>query len=118
LIERTVLIAADGATITAEAIERVSLRQTQKASFANPWEDFSLKEEVRRFEGRFVELALKDAKGRISHAAKLLGFKHHESLRHMLENRHQDLLHARTPATPRRRSIIPKYLRRIPRVKK
>ncbi len=115
LIERTVLIAAEGATITAEAIERVSLRQTQKASFANPWEDFSLKEEVRRFEGRFVELALKDAKGRISHAAKLLGFKHHESLRHLLESRHKDLRHARTPATPRRRSIIPKHLRRIPK---
>ena len=106
LIERTLLTAKDGAVITAEAVETAGLRRTQRASFANPWEGFSLKEEVRRFEARFIELALKEARGRVSQAARLLGFKHHESLASLLENRHRDLLAARLPATPRRRSII------------
>jgi DNA-binding NtrC family response regulator len=106
LIERTLLTAADGAVITAEAVETAGLRRTQQASFANPWEGFSLKEEVRRFESRFIELALKEAKGRVSTAARLLGFKHHESLASLLETKHRDLLQARLPVTPRRRSII------------
>jgi DNA-binding NtrC family response regulator len=106
LIERTLLTADDGAFITAEAVETAGLRRTQRASFANPWEGFSLKEEVRRFESRFIELALKEAKGRVSQAARLLGFKHHESLTSLLSNRHKELLESRIPPTPRRRSII------------
>jgi DNA-binding NtrC family response regulator len=82
------------------------LRKIKQTSFANPWEGFSLKDEVRRFEARFIELALKEAHGKISHAARLLGFKHHESLTSLLETRHEDLIEARLPATPRRRSIM------------
>lgn len=106
LIERTLLTASEGTVIRAEAVETAGLRRTQRASFATPWEGFSLKEEVRRFEARFIELALKESKGRVSQAAHLLGFKHHESLASLLENRHKDLLGARLPATKRRRSII------------
>jgi two-component system NtrC family response regulator len=106
LIERTFLWAKSGTVITREAIEVVALRRTQKVSFANPWEGFSLKEEVGLFEGRYIELALKEAKGRISHAAKLLGFKHHESLNSLLATKHQSLLEARAPITPRKRSIM------------
>jgi DNA-binding NtrC family response regulator len=106
LIECTLLTASDGAVITAEAVETAGLRRAQRASFVNPWEGFSLKEEVRRFEARFIELALKEAKGRVSMAARLLGFKHHESLTSLLETKHKNLLEARIPATPRRRSIM------------
>jgi DNA-binding NtrC family response regulator len=106
LIERTLLTAADGAVITGEAVETAGLRRTQRASFANPWEGFSLKEEVRRFEARFIELALKEARGHVSKAARLLGFRHHESLTSLLETKHRDLLEARIPAMPRRRSIM------------
>lgn len=109
LIERAALMLDDGACIDAAAVEVVALRQTQKAGFANPWEDFSLKEEVRLFEERFVELALKEAKGRVSYAAKLLGFKHHQSLNSLLESKHKNLLLARLPATPRKRSIMRSY---------
>jgi transcriptional regulator with PAS, ATPase and Fis domain len=108
LIERTVLTATDGMTITAEAVETVALRQTQQAGFANPWANFSLKEEVRLLEERFIELALKHTKGMVSRAAKLLGFKHHESLTYRLEYKNKILLPARTPAKPRKRSIIRK----------
>jgi transcriptional regulator with GAF, ATPase, and Fis domain len=89
----------------------VALCLTQKASFANPWTGFSLKEEVRIFEERFIEMALRDAKGMISVAARRLGFKHHESLNYRLTHRNKILQSARKPAEPRKRSIIKKTRR-------
>ncbi|HYP00075.1 MAG TPA: sigma 54-interacting transcriptional regulator [Pyrinomonadaceae bacterium] len=109
LIERTMLAAADGSTIEAEAVETVALRLTGKADFADPWANFSLKEEVQRFEEHLIEKALRDSEGKVSTAARLLGFKHHESLNWRLKNRNKNLLPARTPAKPRKRSIIKKY---------
>jgi two-component system chemotaxis response regulator CheY len=53
-----------------------------------------------------VERALKDAGGGVTRAAELLGFKYHQSLISLLNNRHQDLLPARTPVVPRKRSVI------------
>jgi transcriptional regulator with PAS, ATPase and Fis domain len=108
LVEHTLVTAADGAVITAEAVEIAGLRSARRASLANPWEGFSLREEVRRFESRFIELALKEAKGRVSQAARLLGFKHHESLTSLLTTKHKELLEVRVPPAPRRRSIIPR----------
>jgi tetratricopeptide (TPR) repeat protein len=70
------------------------------------WEDFSLKEEVRRLEERYIRLALEDSEGRVSHAAKLLGFEDHGSLNSLLKNKYQHLRVARLPASPRKRSII------------
>jgi CheY-like chemotaxis protein len=70
------------------------------------WEGFSFKEEIRRHERLLIERALKDAGGVVSRAAQLLGFKHHQSLISLLGNRHKDLLHARTPVLPRRRSLL------------
>ncbi|HLL73219.1 MAG TPA: sigma 54-interacting transcriptional regulator [Pyrinomonadaceae bacterium] len=109
LIERTMLAASDGSTIEAEAVETVALRLTGKADFADPWANFSLKEEVQRFEEHLIEKALRDSEGKVSTAARLLGFKHHESLNWRLKNRNKNLLAARTPAKPRRRSIIKNY---------
>jgi tetratricopeptide (TPR) repeat protein len=70
------------------------------------WEGFSLKEEVRRLEERYIRLALENSEGRISHAAKLLGFEDHGSLNSLLKNKYQHLRAARLPAFPRKRSII------------
>ncbi|HZH92341.1 MAG TPA: sigma 54-interacting transcriptional regulator [Pyrinomonadaceae bacterium] len=109
LIERTMMAATDGSTIEADAVETVALRLTGKADFADPWANFSLREEVQRFEERLIEKALKDAQGKVSGAARLLGFKHHESLTWRLKNRNKGLLPARTPAKPRKRSIIKNY---------
>jgi transcriptional regulator with GAF, ATPase, and Fis domain len=61
---------------------------------------------VRLFEERLIEQALKEAKGMVSRAARLLGFKHHESLNYRLQNRDKNLQSARKPAGQRRRSII------------
>ncbi|MCA1566819.1 MAG: sigma 54-interacting transcriptional regulator [Acidobacteria bacterium] len=106
LIERTTMAAGDGSTIEAGAVETVALRLTGKADFADPWANFSLREEVQRFEERLIEKALRDAQGKVSNAARLLGFKHHESLNWRLKNRNKSLLAARTPAKPRKRSLI------------
>ncbi|MGB9178891.1 MAG: sigma 54-interacting transcriptional regulator, partial [Pyrinomonadaceae bacterium] len=106
LIERTILTAKNGTTITLEAVETVALRQTHHVGFADPWANFSLKEEVRQLEDRFIELALKHTKGMVTRAAKLLGFKHHETLRYRLEHKNKNLQPARKPASPRKRSII------------
>ncbi len=110
LIERTMLTAEEGTLINKEMVEIAARRETQQASLADPWAGFSLKDEVHRFEQRFIELALKNADGKVSRAARLLGFKHHESLNSLLKNRFQNLLDERTPATPRRRSIIRQYV--------
>jgi tetratricopeptide (TPR) repeat protein len=109
LVERTVARADDGATITASAVETVALRQRiDGADFADPWADFSFRGEVKQFEERLIERALHDARGSVSRAARLLGFKHHESLNWRLKNRNKELLQSRTPARRRRRSIIRK----------
>lgn len=74
----------------------------------DPWAGFSLRDEVRQNQQRFIELAIRDAGGSVSRAARLLGFKHHESLRSLINNRFQHLSDARAPERPRRRSIIRK----------
>lgn len=70
------------------------------------WEDFSLREEVRRYEERVIERALREANGVVSRAAQLLGFRHHHSLIALLKGRHRKLSHARSPVVRRRRSIM------------
>jgi CheY-like chemotaxis protein len=67
---------------------------------------FSLKKEVGRYEAALIERALKESGGIVSRAAQMLGFTHYQTLIALLNNRHKDLLHARTPIVPRRRSII------------
>jgi DNA-binding NtrC family response regulator len=70
------------------------------------WESFSLKEEVRGLEERYIRMALEDSEGRVSHAAKLLGFEDHGSLNSLLKNKHPHLRSSRLPPAPRKRSII------------
>src|SRR5205085_3644254 len=84
----------------------------QNTEADDPWAGFSLKEEVQRFEEHLIEQALKDAQGRVSHAARMLGFKHHETLNWRLKNRNKNLADARKPIRPRRRSIIRNYERK------
>ncbi|HYN85924.1 MAG TPA: hypothetical protein VER32_11770, partial [Pyrinomonadaceae bacterium] len=111
LIERALVTADDGALITPEMVELMILRGASESGFKGPWDNFSLKDEVHRVERSFIELALRESNGMVSRASRLLGFKHHESLASLLKTRHRDLLHARTPAKARRRSIIARETR-------
>lgn len=70
------------------------------------WSGFSFREAMRRYERFLIELALKDAGGIVTRGARLLGFKHHQSLISIINYRHKDLLQARSRVWPRRRSII------------
>lgn len=109
LVAETIAAAEPGAVITPEAVEVVALRAiAPRGNFAQPWADFSLKEELRRPEKRFIELALKAADGKISVAARLLGLNHNEILTSIIKSRYPELLAARLPPIPRRRSIIRK----------
>jgi tetratricopeptide (TPR) repeat protein len=71
-------------------------------------EGFSLSQAVREYEARFIEQALEIEQGSVSRAAKRLGIKH-QILAYLLSTRHRELLNLRTPALPRKRSIIKKF---------
>ena len=77
-----------------------------RGSAEGRWAGFSLKAEVLRYESELITRALREADGVVSRAAKLLGFKHHQTFVALLNNRHKGLLHARTPIVPRRRSLV------------
>jgi len=70
------------------------------------WATFSFRTRLLEYEAHFIKLALEDAGGVVSRAARLLGFNHHQSLLSMLNGRHEILRHRETPILPRRRSII------------
>ena len=109
IVDETIAAASAEATSTSDAVEIVALRgQAPRGNFAQPWAEFSLKGELREPEKRFIELALKAAEGKISIAARLLGFNHNELLTSIIKSRYPDLLAARTPTLPRKRSIIRK----------
>jgi DNA-binding NtrC family response regulator len=107
LIERTVLIAPQGTTVTQEAVETLVVRQIQTAGLADVWAGCSLDEEVRLYESSLIQMALKAAQGRVTQAARLLGVTH-QRLSSILQGRHKDLLVSRTPVK-RRQRIIAKH---------
>ncbi len=70
------------------------------------WEGFSLRKHVREDERAVIERALRDADGSVTRAARLLGFKHHQSLISLINSRHTDLLETRSPVRKRRRHLF------------
>ncbi len=87
------------------ALHLLALRQTAGGSPDDPWRSFSLREEVRLAEGRFIRLALEEAGGRVTPAARLLGLNY-QSLIALLNERHRELLPLRSPPIPRRRGLL------------
>lgn len=85
-----------------------TLPPQRRRSTADFWAGFSLPEKVLAYEGRYIRRALVDAKGSITHAARLLGWDYHGTLQSMLDEggRHHDLAHLRTPLEKRKKSII------------
>ena len=93
------------AAAPAAQAEAPRARAAYAAEAGDRWAGFSLKNEVRRYEGVLISRALRDAGGVVSRAAQLLGFRHYQTLIALLNSRHPELLEARTPIVPRRRSI-------------
>jgi tetratricopeptide (TPR) repeat protein len=90
---------------------------TRAVSAAPDWERFSFKEAVRRYEARLIRLALKETGGKVTAAARLLGFSHHQSLIALIDSRHKELLEIRSPVRARRHHLLehPKRKRKQPR---
>jgi len=70
------------------------------------WEGFSFKRHVKESEKAVLERALRDAGGSVTKAARLLGFRHHQSLISLINTRHKELLSARTKIRKRRRRLF------------
>ena len=84
-------------------IQRLQPQPTMPAEAPLDWRGYSLRRTIHRYERMMIGRALQDADGMVSHAAKLLGFKYHQSLISLLNHRHQDLLPARLPILRRSR---------------
>ena len=87
------------------------LEVTDQNSGARNWEGFSFKRHVRDGERAVIEQALRDAGGSVTKAARLLGFRHHQSLISLINSRHKELLSARSPVRRRRRHLFSKSKR-------
>jgi CheY-like chemotaxis protein len=70
------------------------------------WDGFSFKEEMVKSEKVVIERALRAAGGSVTRAAHLLGFRHHQSLISLINNRHKDLLKTRSAVRQRRRHLF------------
>ena len=105
LIERTFITAAEETVITAEAVETVAHRLTNKSNLAAAWSGCSLEEEVHAYERNLIRLALDNAGGSITRAARLLNISH-QGLAYIVNGRHNDLLALRKPTRTRRASLM------------
>ena len=78
------------------------------------WKGFSFWDAVHRYEGHLIRLALKETGGKVTAAARILGFRHHQSLITLIASRHKELIEtgARAPIRPRRRHLIKHKKRR------
>jgi tetratricopeptide (TPR) repeat protein len=97
--------------------ETTTLKRLAKAAFralflthavpAPPdWRGFSFRRAVLRYEAHLIRLALKDAGGKVTRAARLLGFSNHQSLVSLINSRHKELLETRSPVRHRRQHLI------------
>ncbi|HEY0763450.1 MAG TPA: tetratricopeptide repeat protein [Pyrinomonadaceae bacterium] len=94
-------------TMTRRRLTECAWRAISLIHTARPdWTTFSLSETLRRHEGRFIQMALEDTDGSVTKAAAVLGLPGHQSLNFILHHRHPELLSARRPIRPRRRSTL------------
>jgi tetratricopeptide (TPR) repeat protein len=85
---------------------RASVRRAAPAGEEEA-EEGSLRELMRRYEGRLIREALQRSGGSVTQAARALGLSH-QALIYMLEHRHRDLLADRNPVHKRRRRVAHK----------
>lgn len=105
IIEQLVVTSSEESVLTAEAIEVLILKQMPHPCLTESWKGCSLDEEVLHFEGGLIKRALQVSDGSVTRAARLLGVTH-QGLAFILQGRQKDLLAARRPVKPRRRSLM------------
>jgi CheY-like chemotaxis protein/tetratricopeptide (TPR) repeat protein len=90
-----------------KVIDALAVSGNDDRESAQPsWEGFSFKEQVLSCEKALIERALRDASGSVTRAARLLGFRHHQSLISLINSRHKELLTTRSKIRPRRSHIF------------
>jgi transcriptional regulator with GAF, ATPase, and Fis domain len=70
------------------------------------WDGFSFRQEVVRIERALIKRALRDTGGSVTKAARLLGFKHHQSLIFLINTRYKNLLNTRSAIRKRTRFML------------
>ena len=81
-------------------------RERNSEAIEPSWEAFSFKKEMLRIEGALIERGLRHSGGSVTRAARLLGFRHHQSLVSLINSRHKELLKTRSPVRKRRHHIF------------
>jgi two-component system response regulator GlrR len=109
LIERAFIISESGTVVTGEMVGTFAARQDRVENLTDAWSGFELQVQLYLYEKKLIRLALQQAGGSVTKAAKLLGIKH-QTLSQMVSKtgRHSDLENARKPARDRKVSIIKK----------
>src|SRR5262249_2600953 len=93
-----------------------SFVKSEREELPSEWEGFSFRQFVHDGERAVIERALRDARGSVTSASPLLGFKHHQSLISLINSRHPELLKTRSTVRKRRHHIFwkPRKARRKP----
>ena len=99
-----------------KVIEALGDSEAENRAAEHSWEGFSFKEKILECERLLIERALRDSNGSVTRAARLLGFRHHQSLISLINSRHKELLKTRTAVRKRRRHIFsrPRRIKYIP----
>jgi tetratricopeptide (TPR) repeat protein len=79
---------------------------TYSTTAPSDWTNFSLKQALLKYEANVIKQALKDSGGSVTRAARLLGFKHHQSLISLISSRHKELLTVRSEIRKRRQHLM------------
>ncbi len=118
LPEQDIYTTIDHARTLLEKTENIgTVRRLAKTAFrvlfeahsvASPpdWTNFSLKESVLKYESHLIRLALLQSDGSVTRAARLLGYKHHQSLIALIDSKHKELLELRSPVHRRRQHLM------------
>lgn len=88
----------------AQAFRSLLMVQTMPVSY--DWSNFSFRQSMLQYEGNLITRALEESGGAVTRAARLLGFKNHQSLTSIINTRHQELLANRLPVRQRRQHMI------------
>jgi CheY-like chemotaxis protein len=89
-----------------KVIDALAVSESDDQDSAHSWQGFSFKQQVLTYEKALIERALRDAGGSVTRAARLLGFRHHQSLISLINSRHKELLKTRSKIRARRSHIF------------
>ncbi len=82
----------DKATLRRLANAFRALFLTHAMPTPSDWKGFSFWDAIHRYEGHLIKLALRETRGKVTAASRLLGLNHHQSLIALIASRHKELI--------------------------